>query len=564
MFTPQLHVLEAGSGGTMSESLTKAPTSVLEREAEAEPLGLAALAEEVWGRKEVSEFDALLELPQVASFLCDADPQRVALQLPDGMLGLASRVVERLQSLLALPAAKGRLRGEVDMVVLGDTTFGSDMVDIVASLHYDPAGGASNSRGIGTGESSTAVERGCSLAVVHFGPATLTSSLTVPVFFALGRSPVRVLEVAAGIDNALGGRNVLLSAESSMLWCLGDVQRALRCTKTVECVPVVQAHLHPSGAACRDETRDTASSDEMREDASSADASEETADQVIVHIGDEDAAVRRLTLARGSAALFVIDSQGADLRELPVGGKALTRHFLHSQRARIASSIALVAGTMSARGFLPLLSALRRLIRSQGKRCTTLMVGKLNPTKLANFDGVDVFVLVGAGDSSLLSSSTQKTFAAPVLTVHELLLGLLPDEIPWEAKIITDVSELVSLLKRVAPECFEDVPSEATQPPRPTEEELLESDADAPFFSPITGKLHEERDSELHTASSAEGGTALVVAAERAITVHGSAAHVLSQKEWQGLDPSLPEGRTTAIDKGWDGVASSFEHERQP
>ena len=51
-------------------------------------------------------------------------------------------------------------------------------------------------------------------------------------------------------------------------------------------------------------------------------------------------------------------------------------------------------GTLGVAGFLRAAEEVRRLARAAGKRTYTLLMGKPNPAKLANFPEVDVFVLI--------------------------------------------------------------------------------------------------------------------------------------------------------------------------
>jgi diphthamide biosynthesis protein 2 len=49
---------------------------------------------------------------------------------------------------------------------------------------------------------------------------------------------------------------------------------------------------------------------------------------------------------------------------------------------------------VSAAKYLQIMDHMKRLIRAAGKKHYTFVVGKLNPHKLANFEHIDVFVLV--------------------------------------------------------------------------------------------------------------------------------------------------------------------------
>ena len=51
-------------------------------------------------------------------------------------------------------------------------------------------------------------------------------------------------------------------------------------------------------------------------------------------------------------------------------------------------------GTLGVAGFLQAAEEVRRLARAAGKKTYTLLMGKPNPAKLANFPEVDIFVMI--------------------------------------------------------------------------------------------------------------------------------------------------------------------------
>ena len=59
-------------------------------------------------------------------------------------------------------------------------------------------------------------------------------------------------------------------------------------------------------------------------------------------------------------------------------------------------------GTLAAAGYKRVLEVLRAAAKAAGKQTYTMLVGKPNPAKLANFPEVEVWVLVGgtAGDGA--------------------------------------------------------------------------------------------------------------------------------------------------------------------
>jgi hypothetical protein len=58
----------------------------------------------------------------------------------------------------------------------------------------------------------------------------------------------------------------------------------------------------------------------------------------------------------------------------------------------------LQVGTLAAAGYKQVLEALRAAAKAAGKQTYTMLVGKPNPAKLANFPEVEVWVLVGGAD----------------------------------------------------------------------------------------------------------------------------------------------------------------------
>jgi len=86
-----------------------------------------------------------------------------------------------------------------------------------------------------------------------------------------------------------------------------------------------------------------------------------------------------------------------------------------------------------------------------------VLVGKLNEPKLKNIPVMDLYVVVGCPETSLIDS---KEFMITVVTPHELLMALRPDLFPWQSKVITDFNELL--------------PTLATAEPMQAEEDVLE------------------------------------------------------------------------------------------
>lgn len=122
------------------------------------------------------------------------------------------------------------------------------------------------------------------------------------------------------------------------------------------------------------------------------------ADCALVWVGGANAALLRLlmslpllpdgapmTCARFDPATREWEASASQAAE---AARVLKRRYYLVERARQASIVGLVAGTLGVSGFRSALQRVRQLAEEAGKKTYTLLVGKPNPAKLANFPEV--------------------------------------------------------------------------------------------------------------------------------------------------------------------------------
>ena len=105
-----------------------------------------------------------------------------------------------------------------------------------------------------------------------------------------------------------------------------------------------------------------------------------------------------------------------------------------------AQVFGIVVGTVVVNQYMDLISRIKDVLTRSNKKCYEVLIGKLNEPKLKNLAIVDMYVLVGCRETSLIDS---KEFMARVVTPHELFMALIPSVFPWECKIITDFRVLL-------------------------------------------------------------------------------------------------------------------------
>ena len=119
--------------------------------------------------------------------------------------------------------------------------------------------------------------------------------------------------------------------------------------------------------------------------------------------------------------------------------KALMKRYYLVERAKDASIVGIVAGTLGVAKYKDMIDHLKSLLKAAGKKSYTFVVGKLNPAKLANFAEVDLYVLVACPESCLLD---QAEFYRPVVSPLEIEMACNQGR-QWTGEYSTDFRELL-------------------------------------------------------------------------------------------------------------------------
>ena len=89
-------------------------------------------------------------------------------------------------------------------------------------------------------------------------------------------------------------------------------------------------------------------------------------------------------------------------------------------------------------GYRDAIESIRHFAKAAGKKTYTMLMGKPNPAKLANFPEVEVFVMVADPQGMILDS---KEYYAPIITPFEAHLAFA-DDAEWTGDYSLDFSSL--------------------------------------------------------------------------------------------------------------------------
>ncbi|KAK7914074.1 diphthamide biosynthesis protein 2 [Apiospora marii] len=279
-------------------------------------------------------------------------------------------------------------------------------------------------------------------------------------------------------------------------------------------------------------------------------------------------------------------STSSDIIDPSSAPALLRRRYGLVVRFASASIIGILVNTLSVKNYLPTIALLRDQIAAAGKKSYTIVVGKLNPAKLANFAEMDGWVVVGCWESGLVESDGMYK---PVITPFELALALAGDD----KRLVGGIEGVASQAEaKAAKDAEEQATTEAERDaeddvPQEVEGGVDEEESEPPEFDWRTGKLvsHSRpmrvpvrnKKTDDATESTTEGASKSAKEPSAALvqrkfgelaTVNGvvspGAEFLRSQRTWQGLGSDYnttedaEDEESTAVEEGRSGVARGY------
>lgn len=465
--------------------------AVIDRKAE---IPAAAVA-----RTPDKDLEEKYELRRCTEWINKHQYKTVALQFPDEMLVDSVRVTLAIQKAVA-----------ADLYILGDTSYGSCCIDEVAAEHVKAD------------------------ALVHFGHTCLSYPSRLPVCFIFGNEPCPLHRLEEGL------RLTFRSQETKII-VVFDVQYDHAKESTVAILRSIFRDVVVSELVVPETTDPRAEHDEIRKCARRIvlPPSENVEDYNILFVGPENRTLSNLVLTFGRCRCYSFDPRTQVVRMESAGvNKHLARRYHMIERVKDASVIGILVGTLGVRDYLLAIEHLKHLIEASGKKSYTLAMGKLNVAKLANFQEVDVYVLVACPENTLLDS---KEFFRPVVTPFELEMALNASR-EWTGDYTANYGDIL--------------PGGSLHIDR---KETRDASYDV---SLVTGRIR-----RLGTREPAKGtvnGRALAtkVGTVAVPSLHaGGAGEYLMRRAWQGLEPVVGDVPAAEITQGKSGLAAGYEGE---
>ncbi|KAI6080646.1 diphthamide biosynthesis protein [Hypoxylon rubiginosum] len=539
-----------------------------------DPTPSSALAQAKRPHRTDDELHEVYEIARTADEIHRNGWRRVALQFPDAMLADAPWVVgalsSELEKLAARPAQKNekseaaegstiqKQEGEQEqrqrLYILADTSYSSCCVDEIAAEHADADG------------------------VVHYGRACLSPTSRLPVLHIFTKQKLDYDAVAESFEKEFPEKaeKVVIMADVMFQEHVVPIRELLG-EKGYSNVIATEIVRDPTGTI---PNRKLTILSENQTDFN-------LNEYHLFHISTPPTSLL-LTLSSRLASLriystpsspYMTTSETPDPSATP---GMLRRRYALVIRLATASIIGILVNTLSVKNYMSTISTLKSQIAAAGKKSYTIVVGKLNAAKLANFAEIDGWVVVGCWESGLVE---QEGLWKPVVTPFELGLALQGEESRvWTGEWwggIENVKEAPATDAESGPGQSKD--EETEQVVEEVEGGVSDEETEPPEFDIRTGKLvYHSRPMRIpirsaprntsgpnHTSSTPYQDAASSAITKRAAgdvaLVNGVASpgaqFLRSQRTWQGLGTEHggeDDEESTVIEEGRSGIARGY------
>ncbi|CAL1540844.1 unnamed protein product [Lymnaea stagnalis] len=481
------------------------------------------------------------EVDRCLSWIGQHSFKMIALQFPDELLIDAPRVVALLQGALK----------DVLIFILGDTSYGSCCVDEVGAQHY---------------------RADC---IIHYGHACLSPTTRLPVLYVFGQSAFDTNDCVSQIKDicpdsllkaVLVYDTVYFHAIDKVYSRLQEYYKQLIVSKLVESsrsssypshqigAGTITAHvppspfLHPDGFTNTDPlaanptttVNKCGRSIELPMDSCIDDYS-------FIYIGNtQSPALINMMMTFNKSQFYTYSPSDRVSEKVTVNmNKALMKRYYLIERAKDANIVGIVAGTLGVGRYREMIEHLKSLLKKAGKKSYTLVVGKLNPAKLANFAEVDVFVLVSCPESSIFD---QSEFYRPIVSPLEMEIACNQAR-EWTSQYSSDFTELL--------------PGSSMYVQSPDQ---CDTDDCRPDVSLISNRIRTLGVKASPAVSeSASDSKDLVLRSDMTLASGAAdAGEYLSSRSWKGLEQKLGETPVGRAVEGQSGIAASYQNETSP
>lgn len=500
-------------------------------------------------------------IPELAHRILENQYNSVALQFPDHLLADSTTVELMLKE--ELTKICGCISTTIPKIfILADTSYSPCCVDEIAARHLDAQ------------------------VIVHFGNACLSPTKSLPVIYVFGEPDdvdMEKIEQLFVSEFPTTDQHILLLADPQYSKILDQLYSRIKssylhtiATKVAIPSETINATVIPEGIIIlTDEETNTTQPHQQPQtilpNRTHPLLSTGLSNYHVLYITDSTPSPS-LTLHLSTLVSSVTLLQMPDLI-LITPKTALQKRYRYMNIARTASTIGILINTLSHRNVNEMLKKVQHWITAAGKKHYTFVVGKPNVPKLANFDLLDIWVILGCPYGGIIVDNNNE-FYKPIITPYELKLALQKD-ITWTGQWHIEFQEFLK----------NDMDTiEKSDSEKSGSEDSNNEDSDAPEFDPVTGTyvttsrplrqlqhINVEADPDEQQQNSSTSTSLIGRMSSQLVirdTVSTAAQHLHDKLTWTGLgsdfaqtddDANDHDDDAAELEPGREGIARGYK-----
>ncbi|KAL0901962.1 hypothetical protein ABMA27_007105 [Loxostege sticticalis] len=353
----------------------------IEREIEVSPL-------------EVDDLLTRFDVVETSKWISRNNFLKVCLQFPDELLSVSAQVYEEIKK-----------RVDVDLYILGDTSYASCCVDTVAAMHVQAN------------------------AVVHYGHTCL-SKCNIPVFYVL---PQKELDVSTTME--IMRENFQKGVKLCLFY--GEEYEHFK----EEITKHWFQHYPNSYIACveKEENEIRFLGRVIQDSSGKLYPVQELENCICLYLGSRGQTLFNYTISVAAKEWYVLDPDTKKVEHLEETSWFKRRRFL-VEKCKDANVVGILVCKLAGDQTKDIIGRMKELCRINGKKSYIVSVGKPNVAKLANFPEIDIYVMIACPENDLYSN---RDFYKPLMYPYELEVALNSNREPYFSTHVTDYDDLL-------------------------------------------------------------------------------------------------------------------------
>lgn len=344
---------------------------------------------------EFSDLVSYFNIIDTCKWIKDNNYTKVCLQFPDDLLDVSAAICEEIKS-----------RANIDLYILGDTSYTSCCVDSVAAMHVQ-------------GE-----------AIIHYGHSCFTKT-NIPVYTVLPKKQINIEKFEKIIEESIieKNENKCLFYNAAYEYCKGDILNTWfqhYPESYIAFIHIGETENRFCGRVIKNASGNVFKIDILKECA-------------CFYLGFKGQTLFNFTVSVPASKWHLLNIEETKIECLEETIWFKRRRFL-VEKCKDANVIGILVCKLAGDQTKDILSRMKQLCRVNGKKSYIISVGKPNVAKLANFPEIDIYVMIACPENDLYNN---RDFYKPIVYPFELEIALNSNREQYYNYHITDYDDLL-------------------------------------------------------------------------------------------------------------------------